>query len=160
MIVLPSWMRIMLASGICFAAGGIVALYISPRTLSWYESLNVPLFFALPLPAIFFVAVVTYALLSLAASLMWIHDPKPWDFRGWVPLCFSHLFLNMAWYILFFGYNVVFLSMVTGMILSVVVMMLMAAAWSHSRIAFWVLAPYFVWTLYALGMNMAVWLNK
>ena len=160
MIVMPSWMRIMLASGLCFAAGGVVALYISANIFNWHSSLAIPAFFALPLPVIFFIAIVTYALISIASSLMWIHDPKPWDFRGWVPLFFSHLLLNMAWYILFFGYHVLFLSLILSMILATYVMMLTAAAWSHSRLAFWLLMPYMAWVLYAVGMSMAVWLNN
>ncbi len=148
----------MLASGLCFAAGGIVALYISPATFSWYESLRLPLIFAIPLPVVFFIAIVSYALISIASSLMWIHDPKPWDFTGWVPLFFTHLLLNMAWYILFFGYNVVFLSLIVAMILAIYVMILTAAASQHSRLAFWFLIPYMAWVLYAVGMNIAVWL--
>ncbi len=148
----------MLATGLSFAAGAVVALHLSETTLSWYSSLAVPAFFAIPLPAVLFIALVTYALISIASSLMWIHDPKPWDFRGWVPLCFAHLLLNMAWHILFFGYHHVFLSIVFSMILATFVLMLTAAAWDRSRLAFWVLMPYFAWTLYAVGMSIAAWL--
>lgn len=160
MVIMPAWMRIMLASGLCFAAGGIAALYISPGTFSWYESLRTPLVFSMPLPVVFFIAVVSYALISIASSLMWIHDPKPWDFTGWMPLFFTHLLLNMAWYILFFGYNVVFPALIVAMILATYVMMLTAAAWNNSRLAFWLLMPYMAWVLYAVGMSMAVWLNN
>lgn len=160
MVVMPAWMRIILASGLCFAAGGIAALYVAPHTLSWYGSLQVPAIFSIPLPVIFFIAIVTYALISMASSLMWIHDPRPWDFRGWVPLFFAHLLVNTAWYILFFGYNVVFVSLLVAFILATFVMMLTVAAWHRSRIAFLLMLPYMVWTLYAVGMTMAVWLNN
>ncbi len=160
MVILPAWMRIMLASGLCFAAGGISALYINVQTFHWYDALNRPLFFSLPLPVIFFLAIVSYALISIASSLMWIHDPKPWDFRGWVPLFFTHLLFNMAWLILFFGYNVIFVSLIVALLLALFVMLLTAEAWNRSRIAFWLLLPYLAWTLYAVGMNMAVWLNN
>ncbi len=153
-------MRIILASGLCFAAGALPALYVNQNTAGWYNSLSRPIFFAMPLPVMFFVLVVTYALLSMASSLMWIHDPKPWDFRGWVPLFFTHLLMNTAWLILFFGYNVVFVSLVIAFMLAGFVLILTAAAWTRSRIAFWLLAPYFVWTLYALGMNIAVWMGN
>ncbi len=159
MVVMPSWMRIILASGLCFAAGAISALYITPQSLNWYSSLNIPLFFAMPLPTLFFVLVVSYALVSIASSLMWIYDPKPWDFRGWVPLFFTHLLLTMAWLILFFSYNVVFVALVVACILATFVLMLTAGAWHRSRIAFWLLVPYLAWTLYALGMNIAVWFS-
>lgn len=153
-------MRVLIASGLCFFAGGLSALYVSSSTFSWYNSLNRPLFFALPLPALFFVLIVTYALISMAASLMWIHDPRPYDFRGWVPLFFTHLLLNASWLILFFGYNVVFVAMIIAFVLATYVMILAAAAWDRSKLAFWLLIPYFMWTLYALGMNMAIWLNN
>ncbi len=160
MIIIPAWMRIMLASGLCFAAGGLVALYMTPGTLGWYESLNVPAVFAIPLPVVFFIAIVSYALIAIASSLMWIHDPKPWDFQGWVPLFFTHLLVNIAWYILFYRYNVLFLSLIVAMILTFFVLMLTIAAWERSRLAFWFLLPYLAWTLYAVGMSLAAWLNN
>jgi translocator protein len=160
MVIMPAWMRIILASGLTFAAGAISALYVSESTVSWYASLNRPLIFAMPLSVVFFVLVVSYALISIASSLMWIHDPKPWDFRGWVPLFFTHLLMNMAWLILFFGYHVIFVTLIIGFMLALFVLMLTAAAWTRSRLAFWLLMPYLAWTLYALGMNMAVWINN
>ena len=157
MVVMPAWMRIIIASGLCFATGGIAALYITPHTVGWYESLRLPIIFEMPLPVMFFVAVITYALISIASSLVWIHDPKPWDFRGWVPLFFAHLLLNAAWLILFFGYHVIFVSMVVAFLLATYVFMLTADSWNRSKLAFWLLMPYMAWTLYALGMNIAAW---
>lgn len=160
MIIMPAWMRIIIAAGLCFGAAGIAALYMTPGTLAWYTSIERPVFFAMPLSVVFFVAVVSCALLSIASSLMWIHDPKPWDFRGWVPLFFAHLLLLMGWIILFFGYNVVFVALVVAFIFSVYVMMLTAGAYGRSKLAFWLLVPYLMLTLYFLGMNIAVWLNN
>lgn len=160
MVILPTWMRVLLASGISFAAGGISALYMTPSSLGWFASLDRPIFFAMPLPVIFFVLIVVYALIAMASSLMWIHDPRPWDFRGWVPLFFAHLLIQMGWLILLFAYNIVFITMIIAFLLATYVFILTAAAWDRSRIAFWLLLGYLVWTLYALGMNIAVWLNN
>jgi tryptophan-rich sensory protein len=88
---------------------------------------------------------------------MWIHDPRPWDFRGWVPLFFTHLLVQVGWLILLFAYNVVFVAMLMAFVLATYVFILTAAAWERSKIAFWLLLVYLAWTLYALGMNIAVW---
>ncbi len=160
MVILPAWMRIIISSGLCFVAGGIAALYITINTASWYASLERPIFFDMPLPVMFFVAIVSYALMSIASSLMWIHDPKPWDFRGWVPLFFTHLLVNCAWVILFFGYNVVFVALLVALLLATFAILLTAGAWERSRLAFWILIPYLAWTLYILGMNIAVWFSN
>ena len=150
-------MRILLASGLCFAAGAIAALQMSPSSLGWFNSLERPVVFAMPLPVIFFALVVTYALISIASSLMWMYDPRPWDFRGWVPLFFTHLLMQMGWLILLFAYNVVFVSMLIAFVLATYVFILTAAAWERNKIAFWLLFVYLTWTLYALGMNIAIW---
>ena len=160
MVVLPAWMRILIASSLCFLAVAVAAFYITPSTPAWYASLSRPGFFAIPLPAIFFVLIVTAALSAIASSLMWIHDPRQWDFRGWVPLFFAHLLMEAGWLILFFGYNVVFVSMIVAFFLATLVLMLTAAAWQRNKIAFWLLLAYLIWTLYALGMNIAVWTSN
>ncbi len=157
MVILPAWMRIIIASGLCFVAVALAAFYITPNTGNWYASLNRPVFFAMPLAVIFFVLLVTSAITAIASSLMWIYDPRQWDFRGWVPLFFAHLLMESGWLILFFGYNVVFVSMVIAFFLATFVLMLTAAAWERSKTAFWLLLIYLAWTLYALGMNIAVW---
>lgn len=157
MIIVPVWMRVLLASGICFAAGAVAALYMTPQSLGYFDSLQRPIFFAMPVPVIFFVMIVTYALMAIASSVMWIHDPRPWDFRGWVPLFFTHLLLQVGWLILLFAYNVVFVAMLIGFLLATYVFLLTAAAWERSKTAFWLLLAYLGWTLYALGMNIALW---
>ncbi len=157
MVIVPIWMRVILAAGICFASGAIAALYMTSQSLGYFGSLDRPLLFAMPIPVIFFALVVTYAIISIASALMWIHDPRPWDFRGWVPLFFTHLLVQVGWLILLFAYNVVFVAMLMAFVLATYVFILTAAAWERSKIAFWLLLVYLAWTLYALGMNIAVW---
>jgi tryptophan-rich sensory protein len=65
-----------------------------------------------------------------------------------------------AWLVLFFSYNVVFVALLNAFILAIFAMMLTAGAWQRSKIAFWLLVPYVMLTLYFLCMNLAVWLNN
>jgi translocator protein len=157
-MVIQSWMRAGFALLGTLAAGAITALFVGNHTIAWFNALQKPLFFNISLEAILFIAIATYLLIGIAASIIWIQDPRPHDFRGWMPLFFDHLLMNMAWMILFFGYNVPFVSMLIIFWLAFFVGMLVCEAWNRNVLSFYFLLPYFAWILYALGMNIAVWM--
>jgi translocator protein len=157
-MVIPDWMRAGLAILTTFAAAALCMFFMGQHTIEWYAALNKPVVFSLSLTSIVFIGIVTYGLLSIGASLIWIHDPRPHDFRGWIALFFVHLLMNMGWVILFFGYNVVFVSLVVAFFLAMFVFLLVCEAWNRSSLAFYMILIYFAWVLYALGMNIAVWM--
>lgn len=157
-MVLPDWMRLALCLLAVFAAAAISTLYIGNHTFSWFLSLHKPALFSPSVNSLLFVAGATYILMACASSIMWIMDHRPHDFRGWMPLFLAHLLVNAGWMILFFGYHVLFVSLIVAFILAVYVFLIVCGTWERSRIAFFFLLPYLVWVLYALGMNMAFWL--
>ncbi len=157
-MIIPNFMRAGFAILLTFTAAAIAALYVNENTAEWFNSLSKPLLFSPSLASIAFIILVTYILMAISSSLMWIHDHRPHDFRGWVPMFFTHLLLNVAWIVLFFGFNVVFLALLLAFVIAVYVLLLVCGAWETHRLSSYLLMPYLAWTLYALGMNIAIWL--
>ncbi len=154
---MPSYVRIGIAWAVCAAAGIISSMFIATDASSWYASLTVPSFTP---PSEWFrpILVLQYVLMAIAASSVWLHDKHADDFTGWVPLFFAHLTSAMAWTILFFGFHAIFLSLVNAIILAIAVFFLLCGAWQITRLAFWSFLPYFLWVLYALVLNLGIFL--
>ena len=141
---------------VCFAAGSISALFISADAGSWYDALQKPFF--TPAPWTFpFILFAMYALMACALASIWMNDPHPHDFRGWVPLFFAHLLPSMAWTILFFGFHVTFISLLDLLVVTAAVFLLFMEAWEARRFAAYFLIPYLAWLFFMLVVNLSIW---
>jgi tryptophan-rich sensory protein len=74
-----------------------------------------------------------------------------------VPLFFAHLLLNAAWTIFFFGFHAVLVALIDILILLCCIFLLICGAWEIDKRATYLLAPYFLWVLFATILNIAIW---
>ena len=102
-----------------------------------------------------------YAAMSIAAWRVWLERERA-DVRPALRWYVAQLVLNSVWTPVFFGlYPVIGASalwIALGIIvaLDVVVLITMLRFWRHSRLAAWLLVPYWAWLLFATTLNASV----
>jgi tryptophan-rich sensory protein len=152
-----SYVRVGLAILACYGAGLLASLFIDASAGSWYASLAKPEFTP---PNWVFAPVwfVLYGCMAAALALVWLKDPLADDGTGWVPMFFAHLLANIAWTVFFFGFHAVFIAFICILVLAVAVLLLMCGAWEIDKRASLLLFPYLLWVLFALALNLSIWL--
>ena len=152
-------MKILTALGFIFVsqlAGIIGSVFTSSAIPNWYVTLNKPVFNP---PGWLFgpVWVILYALMGIAAYLVW----QKWgasSLAKWAVILFLvHLIFNALWSILFFGlknpmlafFEIIFLLI---MIISVSIMFLQI-----DKRAFFMMMPYIFWVSFAMVLNFYIW---
>lgn len=120
----------------------------------WYRTLTLPLL--QPPGFVFGIAwSILYALMGLAAALVWAHKGAPGRIAA-LSLFTTQLLLNLCWSPLFFRYHQIWAA------LALIVVILVLAIWTTfrfariSRTAAWLMVPYLVWLGFAIGLNARV----
>lgn len=136
----------------CFAAASLGALFMPGE---WYGSLRKPSWNP---PGWLFGPVwsTLYTLMAVAAWLVWKRggfaaQAKP------LGLFLAQLVLNAAWTPLFFGLHWMGLAFAEIIVLWLAIAATIAAFWSVSRVAAWLLAPYLAWVGFAAVLNGTLW---
>jgi benzodiazapine receptor len=124
----------------------------------WYDSLEKP-FFNPPSWVFGQVWSVLYVLMGVAAYLVWRHK-SPWYSRTmtfyWTQLC-----LNALWSPAFFYFQSPLAGLFVIVPLTFLVGICVYAFWLRSRIASFMMVPYFIWVVYATVLNASIfWLNR
>ena len=140
---------------------GIVAsLFTRPQINGWYSLLNKPVFTP---PSWVFAPVWTcvYILIAVSAYLVWIRRDGSTDYLTARMVYIIQLALNFAWSIIFFGLH----SLVGGLLVIILLwmMILLNIRWfgKLSKVASWLLMPYFLWVSYAAILNYSIFtLNR
>lgn len=140
-----------------YSAGFLGALFVVDGVGGWYDMLDKPSFTP---PDWLFAPVwlVLYGMMAIALTVMWDKDPDAAEVRGWVPLFFAHLLLNAAWTVFFFGFHALLIAFIDILILLCCILLLMCGAWKTDKRVTYLLAPYFVWVLFATILNGTIWL--
>jgi translocator protein len=103
---------------------------------------------------------VLYTVMSVAAWLVW-RSPR----RGRRPalaMYVAQLALNAVWTPVFFGLypavgaSALWVALAIILALDVVVLLTMLRFWKVSRVAAWLLVPYWAWLLFATTLNAAL----
>ena len=130
------------------AIGGFVtSIYKEP----WYSEIILPNFNP---PSWVFGPVWTmlYILMSIAAWLAW---NKTSD-KKILKLYLIHLFFNAIWSVIFFGFHRVGLALIDLIIILAFIVILMKVYYKENRISFYLIVPYFLWSMYALMLNFSI----
>jgi len=99
---------------------------------------------------------VLYALMAIAAWLVWRTGPAP-DTRRALTLYTVQLVLNAGWTPLFFGLGwrgIAFLELGALLLALIATVVLF---WRRSAVAGALLLPYLAWSVFAWCLNFAVW---
>jgi benzodiazapine receptor len=148
--------RAIVAIGICELAGIIGSLFTRPSIPGWYAGLAKPSFN--PPSAVFGPVWITlYALMGIAAWLVYESGLKGTKVRRPLAIFVAQLVLNVLWSIMFFGIH----HILGGFVIIVALWILIAATiklfWPVSKTAAVLLVPYLLWVGFATVLNAALY---
>ena len=154
---LTVWGQGVLAILLCEAVGLLAAWPTQAAVATWYPTLTRPSFTP---PDWLFAPVwtVLYAMMGIAAVLVWWRRTEDATSQGALVLFGVQLVLNGAWSFAFFGAR----SPSLGLI--VIAALWGALAWTTERFfrirpaAGWLLVPYLLWVTYAAALNLGIWM--
>lgn len=153
---IPNWLKLILAIGVSELAGIIGAVFTSPAIPTWYATLTKP---ELNPPAWVFGPVWTtlYALMGIAAYLIWKQGINKHTVRVALELFAVQLGLNTLWSLVFFGLHNPGGALIVIVGLWLMIVATIAAFYKLSKPAAWLLAPYLLWVSFASYLNYALW---
>ena len=136
---------------ITFTASAIGGFTTSSFKEPWYSEIILPSFNP---PSWVFGPVWTtlYVMMSIAIWRVWINS---FDFKI-LKLYFIHLFFNATWSIVFFGFHLIGLALINLIIILFFIILLMKKYLKIDKISFYLMVPYFVWSFYALMLNISI----
>lgn len=141
--------------GICFGASAIGGLVTSPEINGWYATLRRPSF-APPGEVYAPVWSLLYFLMGVSAWLVWrirgIADAST-EFA----LFGTQLILNVLWSVLFFGLHLPGWALVEIALLWLAILATGIRFSQVTRLAGWLLAPYFAWVTFSFVLNWGFW---
>ena len=149
----PAIVGVLLCEGV-----GLLAAWVTQTSVTtWYPTLTKPGFTP---PNWLFgpVWTVLYAMMGVAAALVWQRRSGSAISRRALVLFGAQLVLNGAWSFSFFGAQSPSLGLV------VIVALWGVLAWTTERFfrvraaAGWLLVPYLLWVTYAGALNLSIWL--
>ena len=138
---------------ITFLASGIGGFTTATFKEPWYSQIILPSFNP---PSWVFgpIWTILYILMSVAIWRIWI---KYYDNKI-LNLYFFHLFFNMIWSIIFFGFHQIGLALLDLFIILIFIVLLMKIYYSKDKISFSLMVPYFLWSSYALVLNFNIFI--
>jgi benzodiazapine receptor len=144
-----NWMKLVIAILIPQLAGGIGALFTTPKIQGWYAGLNKP-FFQPPNWLFGPVWTILFLLMGIALYMVWNEKSLNDKVFNWF---WIQLLLNMLWSLVFFGWEM------PGVALIVIVFLWIAIRKTMRN--FPLQFPYLMWVSFATILNAGVWwLNR
>ena len=150
--------KLIIAIVVSELAGIIGSVFTTPAISSgWYATLARP---ALNPPAWVFGPVWTalYALMGIAAFLVWKKGLERRDVKIALGIFIGQLVLNTLWSIIFFGLHSPGGAFVEIVLLWLAILATIIAFAKISRTAAWFLVPYIVWVSFAAYLNIMIWM--
>jgi benzodiazapine receptor len=145
---------------LCQLAGIMGSISTKPAISSWYVALKKP-FFTPPAWVFTPVWIVLYILMGFAAFLIWRTGWQQRQSQSALILFGIQLILSALWSFMFFGLRSPLAGFIEISILSVAVLLTIQSFLRISRIAGFLLIPYFLWVAMASGLNLSIWvLNR
>ena len=129
---------------------------IAVKTDGWYQTLNKPVWNP---PAWIFGPVWTalYLMIGLAGYFAWTRSSR--NPRKTAFTAFSiQLILNAIWTPLFFGLHQIGGALAILILLWIMILLCIGLFSRCSRLAVWLLIPYFLWVSFAGALNAVLWI--
>ena len=119
----------------------------------WYSQIILPSFNP---PSWVFAPVwsTLYLMMSIAIWKVWVNS---FD-KSLLRLYFIHLFFNSTWSIFFFGFHKIGLALINLIIILIFILLLMRKYFKLDKFSFCLMAPYLLWSTYALILNVSIFL--
>ena len=138
---------------ITFLASAIGGYTTSAFKEPWYSQLTLASFNP---PAWVFGPVWTtlYIMMSLAIWKIWYNTRD----KKTLKIYFVHLFFNASWSVIFFGFHQIFLAAINLVIILIFIFLLLKIYLEKDKISFYLMIPYFLWSSYALVLNISIFI--
>ena len=138
-------------------AGVVGAFFTTPSITSWYATLTKP---TLAPPNWVFGPVWTtlFALMGIAAFLVWKQGLSSTRARAALSFFIGQLVLNVLWSIIFFGFHAPGAAFAEIILLWLAILATIIAFSKISTTAAWLLIPYILWVSFAGYLNMMIWM--
>ncbi|MFA6106668.1 MAG: TspO/MBR family protein [Patescibacteria group bacterium] len=151
-----NFFKLVIAVGVSQMAGVIGALFTTPSIDGWYAGIVKPAFNP---PAWIFGPVWTtlFALMGIAALLVWKKGLERRDVKIALGVFIGQLALNTLWSIIFFGLHSPGGALIEIIFLWLAILATIIAFAKISRPAMWLLLPYILWVSFAGYLNYAIW---
>jgi benzodiazapine receptor len=153
------WWGLLAFLALCLGVEVSAAQFTASSVHTWYPTLVKP---AWTPPNWMFgpVWTVLYALMAVAAWIVWRSTGgirrKPWPFVAF----FVQLILNFSWSMLFFGLQQPLSALFDIIALWIALAITIILFHREQRLAAWLLYPYLAWVTYATALNAwIVWYN-
>jgi benzodiazapine receptor len=145
---------------VCELAGVIGSLFTTPSIPGWYAGLTKP---PVNPPSWVFAPVWTilYALMGLAAYLVYEKGFKKPEVNKALSVFAAQLLLNTLWSIVFFGAHMILGAAVVIVLLWAMILATILLFRKISRAAAYLLVPYILWVSFATVLNVSLYvLNR
>ncbi|MFA6132172.1 MAG: TspO/MBR family protein [Patescibacteria group bacterium] len=139
------------------AAGILGSFFTAPAITTWYTTLNKP-WFQPPNWLFGPVWTILFALMGIAAYLVWQKGWKKKDVKFALKIFAAQMILNVLWSIIFFGLQNPGAAFLEIIALWVSIVATMVVFWKVSRPAVYLLVPYILWVSFAAFLNWTIWI--
>jgi len=149
-------LKMVIGAAICLAIGSASGIATASSVNTWFVTLNKPSFNP---PSWLFAPVwtVLYALMGVAAALVWHEGWEKSTVKNALLFFGIQLLLNSLWSILFFGIKRPDLAFIEIIILWVVLLITILKFTKIKKVAGYLLIPYILWVSFATVLNGAIW---
>lgn len=150
-----NWVKLITAVGVSEGAGIIGSVFTASNVNTWYNTLQRP---NLSPPNWVFAPVWTtlYALMGIAAFLVWCKGLDRRDVKIALTVFLVQLALNVLWSLLFFGLKSPGIAFVEIIILWFAIVANIIVFARVSKPAAWLLVPYILWVSFATYLNFEI----
>lgn len=152
--------RIKYASAIIsvFLVSAIGSL-ITNKGMDWYDAINLPSFTP---PGSFIGMVWTIIFILATFSILFFlrknKENKEIRFQPILLFFIVNGVLNIFWSILFFGWGIIFWSIVEMIVLNITTLILIILLWKNNKFSSVLLWPYLLWVSFATYLTYNIWL--
>lgn len=129
-------------------AVSILGSLITNNNMDWYNALSKPSFTP-PGFVIGTVWTVLFILATITVLIVWNSFSRNTIFKWIIILFIANAVLNVLWSYIFFGQQMVLLSIIEMILLNVSVIALIILIWPMSKLAASLLIPYVAWVTFA-----------
>ena len=153
---ISNFLKLIIAIVFCELAGIIGSVFTTPSIEGWYAGIIKP---SLNPPAWVFGPVWTtlFALMGIAAFLIWKKGLDHRDVRIALGIFIVQLVLNTFWSIIFFGLHSLGGAFIEIIFLWLAILATIIVFAKISKPAAWLLVPYILWVSFAAYLNYAIW---
>lgn len=161
---IKNFFKLIIAIAVSEMSGVIGSVFTTPSITGWYATLAKP---ELAPPSWVFGPVWTtlFALMGIAAFLVWKKGLDRKDVKIALGIFIGQLVLNTLWSIIFFGstsltingINNIGLAFIEIVFLWLAILTTIIAFAKISKAAAWLLAPYILWVSFAGYLNFMIW---